>query len=299
MKKFVIITDSCSDLSAELRQKYDIEYVKMSFSDDGKVYGASLDWDEMSVKDFYQGMRDGKRYRTAQVPATVYRETFEKFINEDYDILSLSCSSALSASVESSRLVRDELLAKYPDSKIVCVDTVNACMGLGLLCIRASELRAEGKTIEETADWVIANKKRVNQECTVDKLTYLKSAGRVSAASAFFGGLLSVKPIIISDVHGLNTAVEKVRGRSTSIDRIIERFKDEYEDCDYQKIFVSHADCIDEANALNARIEKIVEGKGVSVETCYIGPTVGASVGPGTLSIYFFGKEVTFDHKAK
>ncbi len=299
MKKFVIITDTCSDLTGELRKKYDIEYVQMYFSYDGVEYPASLDWEKISEKGFYDLMREGKRIRTAQVSASSYREAFEKAILDGCDVLSLSCSSALSASVEISYQIRDELMQKYPDSKIICIDTINACMGLGLLCLRASELRAEGKTIEETAEWIMANRKKVNQECTVDKLSYLKNAGRVSAASAFFGGLLSVKPIIISDIWGLNTSIEKVKGRKTSIDRIIERFMEEYEDFPYQKVFVSHADCIDEANEIKKRLEVILEGKGVEVQTCYIGPTVGATVGPGTLSIYFFGKEVTYDHKAQ
>lgn len=298
MKKFVIVTDSCSDLTKENRQKYDIDYIPMRIIFDGKDMEANLDWEEISVREFYDMMRNGTRITTAQITAPVYYNAFEKYIEEGYDILSISCSSALSSSIHASETARDELLAKYPESKIICIDSLTAVAALGMLCIRASELRAQGKSIEEVAEWVLANRNFVNQESTAESLTYLKRAGRVSAASAFFGGLLSVKPIIISDVKGMNAAIEKVKGRKNSIDRIIERFKDEYLELDYQKIFVVHADCEVEGEAIKKRVEEIVGDK-VEVNLGIIGPIIGASVGPGTVAIYFFGKEVTFDAAAK
>lgn len=298
MKKFAIITDSCSDLERPLREKYDIDYVPMRVILDGKDMPANLDWEMMPVREFYDNMRQGKRFYTAQIVASVYREAFERYIKEGNDVLYIACSSALSASIDTARTVADELMIEYPGFKVICVDSLNACFSLGMLSIHASEMRAQGKTIEETAEWVTANRKFVNQECTVDKLTYLKQAGRVSAASAFFGGILSVKPIIISDVRGLNTAIEKVKGRANSIDRLIERFKAEYRDCDYQRVRVVHADCPEDAEELRKRVQAELEGKGIEVDVGYIGPIVGATTGPGTLAIYFYGTEVTFDHKA-
>ncbi|MBQ3220145.1 MAG: DegV family protein [Clostridia bacterium] len=299
MKKFVIISDSCSDLDKSLREKYDIDYIPMHFSYDGKEFKADLDYKEISFTEFYDLMREGKRIKTAQINANEYLSVFEKYVKEGYDVLSLSCSSALSHSVDESFKARDELIKKYPESKIICVDTLNACFGLGLLCIRASELRAEGKSIEETAKWIEENKKTVNQECTVDTLKYLKQAGRVSAASAFFGGLLSVKPIIISDVTGINAAVEKVKGRNNSIDRLVERFKDEYRSCPYQKVRVVHADGESDAKILMERVKDAIPDKDVEITLGYIGPIVGATVGPKTIAVYFYGKEVTFNSKAQ
>ena len=299
MKKFVIVTDSCSDLDKDLRELYDVDYLPMHFTGGGKDYVASLDWEEISATEFYQKMREGTRFITSQVNAASYMERFEKYIQDGYDILSVSCSSALSSSVIASYHVRDELLKKYPDSKIICVDSLNSCYGLGLLCIRASELRAEGKTIEETAAWIEANRKKINQECTVEKLGYLKQAGRVSAASAFFGGLLNVKPIIVSDVNGQNAAEEKVKGRKVSIARLAERFREEYEDLPYQRIHIAHADCLAEAEELKSAISAIVPDKAKDIRIGYVGPIVGASAGPGTLAVYFYGKEVTFDASKK
>ncbi len=293
MKKFIIVTDSCSDLEKELREKYDIEYVPMSFRCEGKEYVADLDWKELNVTDFYDMMRKGKIFKTAQINASQYREAFEKYIEGGYDILSISCSSGLSNSVNESRKAAKELQGKYPDTKIYCVDSLNSCYGLGLLCITASELRKEGLSIDEVKDFIENNKLKMNQECTVEKLTYLKNAGRVSAASAFFGGLLSVKPIIISDAKGSNNAVEKVKGRKTSINRIAERFAMEYEKSPYQKIYFAHADCLADVEELKKAVLSKIDASDIEVHTGYVGPIVGASAGPGTIAVYFFGKEVT------
>ena len=150
----------------------------------------------------------------------------------------------------------------------------------------------EYKTIEEVAEWIEENKLKANQECTPEKLSYLKQAGRVSAASAFFGGLLNIKPIIISDAKGQNFAVEKVKGRKTSIDRLAERFSEEVEDLPYQFISIAHADSIDDALELKAAVEKKMKTP-LPIHVGHVGPIVGASCGPGTLAVYFYGKKVT------
>ena len=299
MKNFVIVSDSCCDLEKALREKYDVEYIPMHLAYEGKTADADLDWKEISVKEFYRMMREGTRFITSQINDAEYREQFEKYLQAGYDILSISCSSGLSNSVIASYRVRDELMGKYPDRKIVCIDSLNSGYALGFLCVRASELRAEGKTIEEAAAWVEANRKKVNQEFTVDKLTYLKQAGRVSATSAFFGGLLSVKPIIVSDVKGHNAAEEKVKGRRASLLRIAERFREKYEEVPFQKLFISHADCEEDAEELKQEIIKIVPHKADDIHLGYIGPIIGASAGPGTVGVYFYGKEVTFDGSTK
>lgn len=294
MKKFIIITDSCSDLEKELRDQYDIEYIPNTYSFDGRSVVADLDWKEISVKEFYDLMRNGTRILTSQVTANQYREVFENAIKEGYDILSISCSSALSSGVKASYLIRDELLEKYPEAKIICIDSLMSCSGLGLLCIRASKLRSEGKTIEEVASWVEENKLNMHQEAVADKLIYLKRAGRVSAASAFFGGLLNIKPIIISDVRGRNAAVEKVKGKKASFIRLCERIKERITNVDYQQVVIGHADCLEDALELKELILEKVDSS-LKVRISYIGPMVGASVGPGTMGVYFYGVEETYD----
>ncbi|MBO5327741.1 MAG: DegV family protein, partial [Clostridia bacterium] len=217
MKPFVIVTDSCSDLPKELRDRFNIDYLYMHFIYDGNDVLASLDWEFVPVKDFYNLMRNGTRITTAQVTTPDYLEAFEKYVKNGFDVLSISCSSALSGSYKASTIAREEVLKKYPDAKIICIDSLNSCMGLGSMCINASIMREEGKPIEEVAAYIEENKLYYHQIATVDDLAYLKRAGRVSATSAFFGSILKIKPIVISDAIGQNFASEKVKGRKASI----------------------------------------------------------------------------------
>lgn len=299
MKKYIIITDSCCDLEKELRDQYDIHYVPNTYSYDGKTFESSLDFEGTTVKDFYDIMRNGTRIITSQVNSICYREAFEKAILEGYDVLSISTSGGLSSSFKASCVVRDELLNKYPESKIICIDTLRACLGQGLLCIRASELRNEGKTIEEVADWIEKNKLTVHQEGTVDKLIYLKQAGRISAASAFFGGLLNIKPLIISDIHGKNVAVEKVKGRRASFIRIAERIKERITDVPYQRIFIGHADCIEDALEFKEILANTIDISNIDVRISYIGQMIGSTVGPGMIGIYYYGVAETYNSEEK
>ncbi|MBQ7879738.1 MAG: DegV family protein [Clostridia bacterium] len=292
MRKYVILTDTGSDLEKEFRQEFDIEYVPMRFSLDGKDYEADLDWSNFSAPEFYNLMRDGKRFISAQVNAATFRSAFEKFLSQGQDVLYVATSSNISASVNTARVVAEEVLKNYPEAKIICVDALRACYALGMLAIRASELRAEGKTIEETAAWLEENKLTVNMVGSVESLKYLRQAGRVSATSAFFAGVLNIKPIIIADAQGKNFAAEKVKGRKTSMVRTVERIKEAFEDVPYQRIFICHADCENEAEELKKMVLEAI-GKDVYVHIGYVGPGVGSAVGPGMFGVFCFGKKVT------
>lgn len=290
MRKFVIVTDSCSDLDRIKRDRFGVDYIPMHMVLDGKEYPADLDWKDFSVKEFYDIMRAGKRFTTAQITKDEYVSAFSEYAKKDYDILSVSCSSALSASYASSVSAAAEVMELFPDCKICCVDSLNSCMGLGLMCITASAMRDEGKNLDEIVEWLEANKLCYNQECTVDSLTYFKRAGRVSAAAAFFGGILSVKPIIISDKVGMNNSIEKVKGKKNALDRIIERTKNEFRPSPYQKIVVSNADCEEDAEYLvNAMRAAFPDSE---ILTGTIGPIIGATAGPGTVAIFFYGAPV-------
>jgi DegV family protein with EDD domain len=259
---------------------------------DDKTIRASLDWEDISVTDFYDKMRKGCVFKTAQITPERYKQSFEKYILDGYDILSVSCSSALSSSFDGSTLARDYLREKYPDAQIYCVDSLNSCKALGFMCIMASKLRAQGKTIKQVYDYLEDNKLKFNQFATVEDLTYLKRAGRVSTASAFFGGLMQIKPIIVSDVKGRNLAVEKVKGRKNSKERIVQRVVETYRKSELNAIAILHADCIDECLELTELIKSRLDLDGVEIMIGYLGPIIGASVGPGTLAVYCFGEEV-------
>ena len=292
MKKYVIITDSACDLEKSIRDKYDIKCVNMRYILNGEDNPADMDWKKRSPKEFYDIIRGGNRITTAQVPQYEYEETFTKYIEEGYDVLYVGCSSGLSAGVKSSTIVKNELLKSYPDAKICIVDTLRACHALGILVIVACENRDKGMSVEENAAWLEEHKLESNMEGTVDSLIYLKRAGRVSAFSAFFGELLGIKPLIIADALGHNYALEKLRGKKASFKRIVDRMYEQYEDVPHQHVFISHADCIEDAELLKQMINEKF-GKDMNVTIGYVGSCVGATVGPGMIGVYYFGKKVT------
>lgn len=294
MRDYVIITDSSCDLDAQFREPFGIRAVKMHYTLGETNYDSDLDWQNISPKQFYDTMREGAKVCSAQVNVEEYKAAFKAILDEGKDVLSISCSSNISASVKASYVARDELKQEYPEAKIICVDGLRACHALGILVMTAGELQAEGKTIEEVAEWVEKNKLTSNMVGSVDKLTYLKNAGRVSATSAFFGGLLNIKPIIVADALGRNFACEKVKGRRASLLRTAEIVKENYLDLPHQKVFISHADCIEDAEELKKMIWEQL-GKEIPIYIGYVGTSVGSAVGPGMIGVHYFGKEVTLN----
>ena len=295
MRDYVILTDSCSDMYKELREKYNIDYVRNTFAVDGTTYIADLDWKEVSAPDFYNLMRDGKRIFTSQVHMDEFLTKFEYYVSNNIDVLYIACSSALSASINASIKAKDTILEKYPNAKIICIDSLRSTLALANIMVVAGKLKASGKSIDEVANWVEENKLTLVMEATVDNLKYLKQAGRVSAASAFFGGLLNIKPIIVGDALGRNFAVEKVKGRKQSLERLVARMKEEYLDVPHQVVSIAHADCIEEALELKEMVQK--EFNGIDINIGYVGPCVGASTGPGMIALSFFGKRVTLNEE--
>lgn len=284
MKDYVILTDSCSDLSKDVRESLGIDYVQMNIVYDGKELPASLDWDLYTPQELYNLMRNGTRITTNQVPVQTFTTVFTKYLEEGKDIVYIGCSSALSGSVNTGKVVADELAEKYPDNKVYVIDSLNSCLGEGLMVIDAAKMKKEGKTAAEVVAYIEANKLKYQQFCAVDDLTYLKRAGRVKASAAFFGNLFGVKPILISNRQGENFAIKKIKGRKNSLDEIINMAKSSIVAPETQTVAVVHADCEKDAEYLKNRIERELGVKEVYVN--YIGPIIGASAGPGTIAIY-------------
>ena len=291
MNKYVILADSTSDLTKALRETYDLDYVRMNYVIDDVEYPASLDWEAHSVHEFYNIMRDGKRITTTQVPREEYETVFKKYLDQGMDILYISCSSALSGSINLATVIAKELAESYPERKIICVDSLCSSLGQGYMAIRASMLRAQGKSIEEAAAYVEEHKLKYNQVGAVENLNYLKRAGRVTASSAFFGNMFGIMPIIISDKNGQNLAIEKVKGAANAKLRVAQKVAEVADKDDLENLMITHADALEEAEKLRDKILELVPFKNVIIGP--IGPIVGASVGPGTVAAYCYGKEVT------
>lgn len=295
MNRIAILTDSTSDLPKALREQYQIDYVPMNYVVEEHEYPASLDWENHSPKAFYDLMRGGLRVRTTQVPREVFEAKFDAYLSQGTDVVYVSCSSALSGSVNLARLIAQELEKKHAHAHVFCVDSLISSLGQGYLAMRAARLRDEGKTAEQIVSELESVRLTVNQYATVESLDYLRRAGRVKASSAFFGNLFGVKPIILSDRIGQNYAFKKVKGAMAARQEIARLVAENVIDPQEQTLYISHADNLAGAEQLRDEILKLAGFRDVCMSI--IAPIVGASVGPGTVSAYFIGKEVTIEGK--
>lgn len=290
MRQIAVLTDSTSDISKELREEFGLDYLKMAVTVDGKEYPASLDYEQYTPSWIYGEMRKGTRVKTVQVTVEEFTKKFTEYLEKGMDIVYVACSSALSGSFNTGRVVAEELLPNYPEAKIACVDARNSSMGEGFLAIEASNLAKEGKSLEEIVATLENDRDYYHQWCATETLTYLARAGRVAAGKAFFGNMLGMKPILISNLKGENFAIKKVRGRKSSIDELANEVANNIVDPENQMIAVLHADDEAAANMLKEAILAKVNVKGVYMGI--IGPIIGASVGPGTVVAYFKGKKL-------
>ena len=293
MRKVKIITDSCADLTAEQLDKYNIDYARMSTVYEGKETLAELTWTPEEAHALYNLMREGKRITTAQVSVEEFNRIFEKYLKLDMDIVYIGCSSKQSGSVNTGYVTAKKLMAEYEGSNIICIDSLNASIGIGMLAIEAAKMAEEGASAEDIEKHILSVRKKVNQYVTVHSLDALRRAGRVKGAAAFFGNLMGVKPILISDANGTQAAYKKVKGRQKSFEEIVNMLKASIIDSENQTIYFTHADCSqDEVDALVALIKREIPCK--DVEVGFIGPIIGASIGPDAVGIWGFGEEVTY-----
>lgn len=293
MRNVKIITDSCSDLTAEQLARYDIDYAKMSTVYNGVESPALLTWSEDEVHTLYNIMREGNRITTAQVSVEEFGRVFEEYLKQNMDIVYIGCSSKQSGSVNTGFVTAKKLMEKYEGSTIICIDSLNASMGEGMLAIEAAKMANDGASATEIEAHILAIRKKVNQYVTVHSLDALKRAGRVKGSAAFFGNLMGVKPIIIADANGDQAAYKKVKGRQKSFEEIVALLKASMIEPEKQVVYLTHADCAkEEIDGLVELIRKEIPC--LDVEVGYIGPIIGASIGPDAVGIWGFGQEVTY-----
>ena len=291
MAKYQIFTDSSSDLTTEMRQKHNIEYFRMGFSVNGKQYPADLDFKEYSPEELYDWIKDGNnKIQTSLITMEEYISRMKPYLEKGIDILYLACATALSGSFNVFRLLLEDVQKEYPDRKIIGIDTCRAGIPLGLIAMKASEMQKEGKTIEEVAEYVEKDKQRYNLCGTVETLTYLKRAGRVSGASAFFGNLFSVKPIIVADTKGHNYAIAKVKGTKKAFITLFDHMKEVVEGQEKPIIYIGQGQAPEAAEYFKKRFKEELNAEIVEY---WVGPIIGISCGPGVIHLAAYGKETT------
>lgn len=292
MNKYVISCCSTADLTDEHFNKRNIEYICFHFEIDGKEYvddlGKSISFDE-----FYKSMENGADTKTSQVNAQEFEEYFEKFLREGKDILHVSLSSGLSGVINSAMVAKTILEEKYPDRKIYIVDSLGASSGYGLIMDKLADLRDEGMSIDEVYQWIEEHKLEMNHWFFSTDLTFYIKGGRVSKTSGFIGGLLGICPLLDMNDKGKLIPRYKIRSKNKVIKAIVDKMEEDAKDkLDYSdKCYISHSYCYEDAK----EVAKLVEGrfpklKG-KVEINNVGTTIGSHTGPGTVALFFWGKQ--------
>ncbi len=287
MSNYTIFADSACDLSADILNKWQVKYACLTFTfdDEGKEY---LN-DEMSPSDFYASIRSGKTARTSAINVAAFKELFLDDLKDGKDVLYLGFSGGLSTTCNSARIAAEELAEEFADRKVMVVDTLSASAGFGLLLYLAVCKRDEGASIEEVARFVEEKRFNLCHWFTVDDLNHLKRGGRISPTVAFIGTVMGIKPVLHMDDEGHLINMFKVRGRKAAIKALADKFGELAVDNTSGPVYISHGDCIDDANELAHIIEE--EYKVKTDIITYVGPVIGAHSGPGTLALFFVGKE--------
>lgn len=286
-KKFVIVTDTNADFPEEYLKNHGLGRLCLSFSVNGKTFCA--DKDVIDEHAFYDQMRAGADVKTMQVNPEQAKSYFEQYLKDGIEVLYLAFSFGLSGSYNSALIAADELKESYPDLRVVVVDTLCASLGQGLLTHYAVTMKESGKSLDEIVSWVEENKLHLCHMFTVDDLNHLYRGGRVSKTTAVLGTVLNIKPLLHVDDAGKLIPLGKVRGRKQSLIGLVNMMEERIGSYHNEVFFISHGDCLEDAKFVAAEVQKRF---GIQKHLIhFVGPTIGAHSGPGTVALFFLGEK--------
>ncbi len=285
MPSYKILTDSCCDFPQEKYTELDLAMAPLTVSFRGQ---STDDRNDDSLQEMYNGLRAGEAAKTSAVNPDRWAREMAPILEEGLDILVLAFSSGLSTTYQSAVIAANEMLEKYPQRKILVCDTLCASLGQGLLTWYACRKRDKGLSLEALYTWVEENKRHLCHWFTVDDLMYLKRGGRVSATTALVGTMLQIKPVMHMDDQGHLINVSKARGRKAAIDALAKKVGELGVGYDNSTMFISHGDCIEDARYLEKVLKEKYGAREVFIS--YVGAVIGSHSGPGTLALFFLGK---------
>lgn len=281
MSNYVLITDSASDLPSEIAESLEVEILPMKYM----VNDTPCIDKDFDMENFYNLLRGKALSLTSQTNVEEFSSYFSGYLENGKDILYIGFPLSLSGMNNSARIAARELCEKYPERKIIVIDSVSASIGQGLLVYYAALKKKSGYTIDEVADFVNENKLKFCHWFTVDDLYFLKRGGRISQATAVVGSILNVKPLLSMNGEGKLYVFDKIRGKKKVLDLMSSKI--ENLNSNYKKVFVGHADCLDDAKYVAKKIS--AENPSLDVTITHLGPIIGTHTGPGTVALAFVG----------
>ncbi len=287
MRDYIIMTDSCCDLTDAMAKELELTVIPLTVHIDGEDYPNLLDGSAISFEDFYGRIRAGKMATTSAANVGQFQEAMRPILAEGKDIVCINFSSALSTTYQSASIAAEDMRQEFPDAKIYVVDSLSASLGQGLLLYLTVQKKREGLSAEDLVQWVEDNKLHIDHWFTVDDLNYLKMGGRVSATTALLGTMLSIKPVMHTSDEGKLIPMGKARGRKASLQALIDKVAELGIEPSKQVMFICQADCEAEARAVAAELKSRYGVKEVYIN--YIGPVIGSHTGPNTMGLFFYG----------
>lgn len=291
-RQFTLSCCSTVDLPYSYMESRDIPVLFYTYVVDGVEYDDDMGRDPEALPRFYRFIREGKLPQTSQINVAAYMEFFERLLQKG-DLLHIAFTSGQSGSVHNAFLAAEELRQKYPDRKLIVIDSLCSSSGYGLLVDSAADLRDQGKSLEEVEQWVLAHRNRVHHQFFSSDMTQFRRTGRVSGAAATVATVLNICPIMRLDDTGSIKAYSKVRGKKKAVEVTVETMAQCAEGgADYDgKCFVCHSQCPQDAQLLiDATEQRFPKLKG-RIRLCDIGTIIGSHAGPGTVAVFFYGNE--------
>ena len=292
MADYIISCCSTADLSKEHFEAIDVRYVCFHYILDGTDYPDDLG-QSVPFEDFYRMMKEGADTKTSQVSIQEYLDFFTPFLEQGKDIVHVTLSSGISATINSARNAANIAMERFPERKIYVIDSLGASSGYGLLMDTAAAKRDEGLSAAELAAWIEQNRLRLHHWFFSTDLSFFVKGGRISKTAAVFGGLLEICPLMNMDNLGRLIPRFKVRTKKRVIRQIVDKMEEFADDgLDYSgKCFISQSACVDDARAVADLIEARFPKLNGKVEINYVGTTIGSHTGPGTVALFFWGEE--------
>ena len=286
MQDTQLITDSGCDLSREVLDAAGVATLFFPYTLDGEErfddFGQTLSYDA-----FYDALRAGARSTTSQARPVDCHAAFQRAHDLGKTAVLVTISSGLSSTYDTALTARERFLQENPDATVHVVDSLSVSAGQGLLVLEMAARLADGMSAEAVVAWAEDNRQRVNHLFTVDSFEYLVRGGRVSPAVGAVGSVLNIKPILHVDAEGRLAPLTKLRGRRRALAELSEMVAERIEDPEEQAIIIDHAQCPEDATALNDMLAEQVAVRAVIADR--IGIIIGTHVGPSGLVVAFWG----------
>ena len=286
-KRFQIVTDSSCDLPQAMADELDLAVLPLHVHIGEETYANYLDGREIGFHDFFNRIASGEKATTSAVNVEEFKVVMEQKLQEGLDILFIGFSSGLSTTYQSGAIACQELQEKYPERRLIAIDSLCASIGEGLLVYLAAKKQQSGASMDEVADFVRETIPHLCHWFTVNDLMFLKRGGRVDAATALVGSALGIKPVLHVDNEGHLINVSKARGRKNSILALVDRMEKSAIEPEKQTVYISHGDCLADAEFLAQEVRRRLQVPRIEIN--YVGPVIGAHSGPGTLALFFLG----------